>query len=232
MSLPLEGSRTHGACILIQKAECRGPTESNIFFFFTRCDLTQEIDPTRDFSQWITVSFFVCESTKHMCTHFRPYHNYARKWVHCCFFLKSTWMKNVCLYIAVKSRWPGQYYMYISILIAINHRIRILFLPFVKSFKDVVHCIEIFSKPKSSSEGLTQLLGYLARPASLCGSHAVGKFAFALRGCCPIRDLKSALSLQSANLTLYSKGGLTPGPDSLLCFKLWIPNQKRKKKGS
>lgn len=88
-------------------------------------------------------------------------------------FFKSTWMKNVCLYITVKSRWPGQYYMYISILIKINnHRIGFLFPPFVKRSKNVVSCIEILLKPKSSSEGLTQLRGYLAQSISFCDSDA------------------------------------------------------------
>ena len=47
------------ACILIQKAECRGQTEPFVFFL-TRCNLTQEIDPTQDFSQRIMVYFCVC----------------------------------------------------------------------------------------------------------------------------------------------------------------------------
>jgi hypothetical protein len=42
--------------------------------------------------------------------------------------------------------------------------------PRVKRFENVVNCIEILSKPKSRSEGLTQLLGYLAYPISLCDS--------------------------------------------------------------
>lgn len=93
---PWNWQQSHVACILIQKAEFRGPTESDIFFF-TRCNLTQEIGPTRDFSQQIMVYFCVCQSTARMCTHFQPYDNYTRKWVHWFFFLIN--MNEECLFI-------------------------------------------------------------------------------------------------------------------------------------
>lgn len=62
-----------------------------LFFFLTRCNLTQEIDPTQDFSQRIMVYFCVCQSTERMCTHFQPYNNYTRKWVHWFFFNQHEW---------------------------------------------------------------------------------------------------------------------------------------------
>ena len=58
----------------------------------------------------------------------------------------------------------------------------------------MVNCIEILLKPKSSSEGLTQLLGYLVRSISLCDSDAERKFAFADRGYCQIVDLTWTIS--------------------------------------
>lgn len=73
--------------------------------------------------------------------------------------------------------------MYISTLIKINnHRIGFLLFPFIKRFKNVVNCIEILLKPKPSSEGLTQLLGYLAQSISLRCSDAERTPAFAAGG--------------------------------------------------
>lgn len=43
----------------------------------------------------------------------------------------------------------------------------------------MINCIEILLKPKSSSEGLIQLFGYLAPIISLCDSDAERQFAFA-----------------------------------------------------
>lgn len=86
---PWNSQRNHVACILIQKAEAR--LNLTFFFFLTRCNLTQEIDPTQDFSQRIMVYFCVCQSTERMCTHFQPYNNYTRKWVHWFFFNQHEW---------------------------------------------------------------------------------------------------------------------------------------------
>lgn len=120
--------------------------------------------------------------------------------------------------------------MYISILIKINnHRIGFLFFPFVKRFKNVVNCIETLLKPKSSSEGLTQLLGYLAQSIPLCGSDAERKRAFTAGGVCQITDVTLTIR-QVQILHRMKKEVLTQFLVPYFCFKLWIPNQKEKEK--
>lgn len=120
--------------------------------------------------------------------------------------------------------------MYISILIKINnHRIAFLFSPFVKRFENVVHCIEISLKPKSSSEGLTQLRGYLAQSISLRDSDAKRRLAFAAGGYCQVVGFASTVCrlrllhcIQREvlmQLLLLHSG-----------FKLWIPNRKGKER--
>lgn len=81
----------------------------------------------------------------------------------------------------------------------------------------MVPCIEILLKPKSSSEGLIQLCGYLAQSISLCDSDARGDFALAAGGYCQIMEFTLTV-YRVCLLTLLSKGGLHTVPGSSLLF--------------
>lgn len=67
----------------------------------------------------------------------------------------------------------------------------------------MVNCIEILWKPKSSSEDVTQLLGYLIQSITFCDSDAERKLVFATRGYC--EGSFHIYHPQSTTLTLWSK---------------------------
>lgn len=136
-------------------------------------------------------------------------------------------MKNVCLHTTVKPRPPGRYSVYISTLIKVSNR-RVGFpSPVVKRFQHVVSCVEISLKPKSSSEGLTQFLGYLAQPFPSGVEMLLGHSPWQLGR---LSDPRLTSHLPSTDLRLYAKGVFLQVPAPYFCSQLWIPSQKEKER--
>lgn len=92
----------------------------------------------------------------------------------------------------------------------------------------MVPCIEISLKPKSSSEGLTQLHGYLAQSISLCDSDT--KRRLCLCSWRLLSDCRVHTIYRVRLLTLRSKEGLNTVPGSLLLFYTLDTKPKRKRK--
>lgn len=138
-------------------------------------------------------------------------------------------MKNVCLYITVKSRWPGQYYMYISILIKINnHRIGFLFSPLCKEVQECGKLYRNLVEAKIQLWGpytITRIFGTIHFPLYW---DAERKRSFTAGGVCQITDLTLTIC-QVQILHRMQKEVLTQFLVPYFCCKLWIPNQRQRK---